>query len=214
MTPQPQVVQEPKQSNILWWVSLEVLGLIFLFALIPHTTGHPPPSPRHASANQLQQIGLALQNYAARHGDLPPLAIYDDQGRAMHSWRVLILQELEEVALYEAYDFEKPWDHPENLKVAQRMPAFYQSPYTAPPGTTTYARLLGEGVPLLIDHHTRPVPWTQPVDTSPESVLQDWDQLLATPQGGFFVVNEVGWLAFMTPNHNRTEVEEALFPGK
>ncbi len=34
-SPPAQVVQEPKQSYILWWVSLEVLGLIFLFALIP-----------------------------------------------------------------------------------------------------------------------------------------------------------------------------------
>ncbi|MEX1039303.1 MAG: hypothetical protein WDZ51_01645 [Pirellulaceae bacterium] len=61
---QSQVVQEPKQSNILWWVSLEVLGLIFLFALIPHTTIHPERSPRTVSANNLKQIALALRTYA------------------------------------------------------------------------------------------------------------------------------------------------------
>lgn len=37
------------------------------------------------------QISLALNNYADKHGSLPPPFIADEQGRPMHSWRVLIL---------------------------------------------------------------------------------------------------------------------------
>lgn len=81
------------------------------------------------SMNDLRQIGLGILHYSTNRpdGKFPPAYLADDEGRPMHSWRVLILRELEEEALYEAYDFEKPWDHPENLKVAQRMPVLYQS---------------------------------------------------------------------------------------
>ena len=43
-----------------------------------------------ASANGLQQIKLALENYRQANGCYPPQYLADKFGRPMHSWRVLI----------------------------------------------------------------------------------------------------------------------------
>ena len=45
--------------------------------------------------SNLKQIGLALLNYEQTNGRLPPAAVADKQGKAMHSWRTLILPYLE-----------------------------------------------------------------------------------------------------------------------
>ena len=64
--------------------------------------------------NNLKQIGLALAEYEAANGRLPPAAVFDKQGKAMHSWRTLILPYLERPDLYQAYNFREPWDGTNN----------------------------------------------------------------------------------------------------
>jgi hypothetical protein len=45
--------------------------------------------------NNLKQIGLAMHNYHDAHGCFPPAYIPDENGKPMHSWRVLLLPYLE-----------------------------------------------------------------------------------------------------------------------
>jgi hypothetical protein len=54
--------------------------------------------PRAVCANNLKQIGLGILNYESYHGFLPPPYLANDQGRPIHSWRVLILPFVEEQA--------------------------------------------------------------------------------------------------------------------
>jgi prepilin-type processing-associated H-X9-DG protein len=100
---------------------------------------------RSQSANNLKMIGVALHNYAEVHGTLPPAYLPDDQGRPMHSWRVLILPYVGEDALYRQYNFDEPWDGPGNSSLLGRMPAVYASPNAGadPPGTTHYMVVQG-----------------------------------------------------------------------
>jgi len=70
-------------------------------------------------SGHLCQISLALHNYHDVFGCFPPAYIADSRGRPMHSWRVLILPFMEQVALYNAYHFEEPWDGPNNRKLAR-----------------------------------------------------------------------------------------------
>jgi hypothetical protein len=44
----------------------------------------------------------------------------------MHSWRVLILPYLEHRKLYDAYDFNEPWDGLKNRKLWDKMPDVYR----------------------------------------------------------------------------------------
>lgn len=43
----------------------------------------------------------------------------------MQSWRVLLLPFLVEIALSQLYDFEEPWNGPNDIRLAERMPSIY-----------------------------------------------------------------------------------------
>ena len=97
--------------------------------------------------NNLKQIALALHTYHDAFGTFPPAYIADENGRPMHSWRVLILPYLDETPLYKSYDFTKPWDAPENARVLNQMPEVFRCPSDedAPANATSYAGVFGPG---------------------------------------------------------------------
>lgn len=151
------------------------------------------------SQNNLRQISLALTHYQGTHGTFPPVYIPDEDGKPMHSWRVLILQELERMDLHALYDFDLPWDHPTNLAVAAQLPSVFSSPYFsehADEGLTTYLAASAMGASgneadrriLVIEVFDKPVPWTQPVDISPEEIMASVEQMKENKKRGFHLV--------------------------
>lgn len=101
---------------------------------------------RLQSQRNIERIASALNAYAADHGTYPPPAIGRPDGTLMHSWRVLILPYLGEKQLFNAYDFDQPWDAPANLELTHRMPAVYRS--SASPlysGDAAYYLITGPG---------------------------------------------------------------------
>jgi beta-lactamase regulating signal transducer with metallopeptidase domain len=101
-----------------------------------------------------------------------------------HSWRVAILPYMEQMALYEQYQFDEPWDSEANLKVLAQMPGVFRSPHDEPSSTnTSYFVFTGpetlfageEGTQLrevrdgtartlMLVETKQPVPWTKPED--------------------------------------------------
>ena len=76
-----------------------------------------------------QRIASAMLKYEATNGHLPPAYTVDENGRLLHSWRVLILPFLEEMEIYDQIDLTKPWNDPANLAVTQgKMPDVYRCP--------------------------------------------------------------------------------------
>ena len=104
-----------------------------------------PPAKRSICNNNLKQIGLALQNYADVYGCFPPAYVTDAAGKPIHSWRVLILPFIEQQALYSRYNFNEPWDGPNNSLLAKEMPSVFRCPANkANPGTLTdYVAIVG-----------------------------------------------------------------------
>lgn len=130
--------------------ALLVCGVGFLFFVRLSSSVPPPlPAPSTVSSsecrNNLKWIGLAMQLYYEEHGTFPPAYVADEDGKPMHSWRALLLPYLEEESLCDAYDFDKPWDDPANLALAERMPDVYRCP--ADPeddgSTTSYVIIVG-----------------------------------------------------------------------
>lgn len=78
---------------------------------------------------------MAVANYHEHFGCYPPPSVAGPDGRPWHSWRVLILPYLEHSTLYQAYDFDQPWDGPHNRKLAGRMPTVYAFPGSERPGS-------------------------------------------------------------------------------
>ena len=68
-------------------------------------------------------LRIALHNYHVEHGVYPPRYITDENGKPMHSWRILILKYIDE-DLYNRYNFDEPWNGPNNRKIADAMSAF------------------------------------------------------------------------------------------
>jgi prepilin-type processing-associated H-X9-DG protein len=115
--------------------------------LLPAVQQAREAARRSMCKNNLKQIGLALHNYHDRYGTFPPAYIADANGKPMHSWRVLILQQLDRDDLYRQYNFAEPWDGPNNSRLLSQMPTVYACPsHGAVPGetTTAYAAAIGD----------------------------------------------------------------------
>ena len=188
-----------------------LLSVVSLLCLVPAATfglyhGYGwvrGESARQQSRNNLKQMAIAMHSYHDANGVLPP-AQYVPAGmgvpvppgvpdtRPKASWRVLILPYIDEGNLYSMYNFNEPWDGPNNSKLLTMMPKVYQLPgdTTAPPGHTYYqvfvsspsanphalfstdpnerisiARIPdGTSNTLMIVEAAKPVPWTKPDD--------------------------------------------------
>ena len=122
------------------------LLLLLLVALLLPAFEHAGPAARRAACqNHLKQLGLALHNYHDVYGCFPPAIVYDEDGRPMHSWRVLILPYIEEQPLYDQYRFDEPWDGPNNRKLAGRSLSIFRCPETEDPKSTMtdYVAVIG-----------------------------------------------------------------------
>ena len=119
----------------------------------------PPPVPVAAPmpvaevpagtscAGNLRRIGVAMQAYHQQYGCFPPAHIADEDGKPMHSWRVLLLPFLGQQALYDEYDFEEPWNGPNNQMVADTVISMYRCPTNAGSDAfeTNYVMIVGPG---------------------------------------------------------------------
>lgn len=127
---------------------------ILVALLLPAVQAAREAARRTTCKNNLRQIALAMQNYHDANNCLPPAFVADKDGRPMHSWRVLILPYMEEANLYDQYNFDEPWDSPNNLRVAEHMPHIYGCPSDPKLGTTTdYMVIVGKETPF---HGSKP----------------------------------------------------------
>ncbi|MGD9128236.1 MAG: DUF1559 domain-containing protein [Planctomycetia bacterium] len=147
----------------------------------------------------MKQLGIALYYYESTQGKFPPAFISDESGRPMHSWRVLLMPYIESNDFYDTYDFEKPWDSPENRKIFEKYTPMHiyhcpsdSSPRSWKSGATSYVAVLGEdtfwrpdgtprkaeeitkgvsNTPVLIEIDNSGIPWGEPRDVKLDDFL-------------------------------------------
>lgn len=97
--------------------------------------------------DNMKLIAKALNAYADRHGTYPPPIVFDEKGKPLYSWRVLILPFLGYETLYESFQLDQPHDSANNLQCLMRMPVEFASPSSdALSGhQTNYALIVGPG---------------------------------------------------------------------
>ena len=115
-----------RRITIIAIIVLAIFG--FLLALLMPREGRGPVPPRVICSHNLGRIALAMHNYHNAYGCFPPACITDEDGRPMHSWRVLLLPFLEQAPLHDLYDFDEPWDGPNNRKLAGDPLAIFNCP--------------------------------------------------------------------------------------
>ncbi|MHB1561171.1 MAG: DUF1559 family PulG-like putative transporter [Isosphaeraceae bacterium] len=154
---------------------------------------------RAQSVNNLKQIGLAFHNYHSAMNHFPAAVNRGGKNKNIpYSWRVAILPYIEQQALYNQYNFDEPWDGPNNRKLIEKIPVVYAYPNPdGPPlskGHTSYfvftgpSTAVGAGGDPQIQNFTdgtsntiltveakREIPWTKPEDIpfDPEQPLPE-----------------------------------------
>jgi hypothetical protein len=171
---------------------------VLVALLLPAVQSARQAARRMSSSNNLKMLGLAMHNYHDAYRYFPS-DITDPDGKPLLSWRVAILPFVEELALYDQFKKDEPWDSPHNLALLEKMPAVFNHPgMNTKPGTTVYQRPVGEG---FLNPHEKlrfaqisdgtsntimgletlaqdAVPWTKPADISldddnPVALLDD-----------------------------------------
>jgi len=121
------------------------LVALFVFSMRSSVEAARGAARRAQCSNHLKQIALAMVNYESTYRCFPPAYTTDENGKPMHSWRVLILPFLEQRALYDRYRLDEPWNSPHNRALADLMPRVYRCPSdtTGSPYQTSYAVIVG-----------------------------------------------------------------------
>ncbi len=148
--------ERAKKSPISLVTVVTVLGIgvVVVALLLPSVRSAREPARRTQCMNNLHNIALALHNYEAAYGALPPAYTVDANGKPLHSWRTLILPYLDEKRVYEKIDLSKSWDDPVNAEAAKTVLSIYHCPSDlSPPNYTTYfASVAPNGCFRLTDH--------------------------------------------------------------
>ena len=138
-------------------VVVAVVGIL-LAMLLPSVRVTPEAGHRTVCLNHIKQLSLAMLNYEIANGHLPPAYIADENGKPMHSWRVLILPYIDEQDLYKRYSFDEPWDGPSNSKLHDEIVDVYRCPndldFGNPVNGCSYAVVTGKGTAFDGDQET------------------------------------------------------------
>jgi len=156
------------------------------------------PGARRECRNNLKQIGIALHNYHDVHGTFPPAYVADENGKPMHSWRVLILPYLDQKPLYDRYRFDEPWNSPHNRRLASHMPDVFRCPSAKADAPMTHYVTLRSGetmfpgteairfadIPdgtsntvMVVEYAGEPVNWMAPDDVQAEDFVKSMQRL-------------------------------------
>ncbi len=139
------------QRGVTRWelVLLGVLAVIAGYLLFPRLQQPMDGDwPRRHCQNNLKNFGLALHNYHERYASFPPAVVLDEHGNRLHSWRTILLPDLDATPLYTQYRFDEPWNSPHNRHVASgaqvlRNMAQCRAPSPASASQTNYLAVVG-----------------------------------------------------------------------
>ena len=80
-----------------------------------------------SSERKLSQLYLGVSGYESLYDQFPNLAIFNDEGTALLSWRVQILPFIGMGSLYEKFNLDEAWNSPHNLTLLDQMPDVFES---------------------------------------------------------------------------------------
>jgi len=132
------------------WFLVGLAGLVIgVWLCLPTLGPHVSSARRLQCGNHLKDIAAALDAYHTAKGTFPPAYLADSNGRPIHSWRVLILPYLGRNDLYARYNFNEPWNGPNNRKLLAEMPHEFGCPSEPGPMSgrteTSYLAVVGPG---------------------------------------------------------------------
>ena len=140
----------PRLVKLLAYIGI-IGGFIVFVLLFPMIPTAREAARRMQCANNMRQIMLAFHNYHDKYGHFPPAYTADENGKPLHSWRVLILPYIEQQGLYDQIRLDEPWDSEHNRQFHSEAPYIFQCRSGDPresvlvpvPSGTTYSIVYG-----------------------------------------------------------------------
>lgn len=109
-------------------VVIAIIGVLVAL-LLPAVQQAREAARRTSCKNNIRQIGLALHTYHSALRTFPPGVLgtsgSTSRNHPLHTWQTMVLNRLEQSALYDAYDFNVRFDHSRNADaVVARVPVY------------------------------------------------------------------------------------------
>jgi hypothetical protein len=115
-------------QTVISAILLLAMGITGIGLLLPAVYRAREEAYRMQCSGHLKHLSLAFYNYADKYRCFPPAIMADKNGKPMHSWRVLILPFLEDTDLYNQYNFNEPWNGPNNRKLLEKKNPYFTCP--------------------------------------------------------------------------------------
>lgn len=187
-------------------MSTTMLALLFAFATQCILRAR---NAARDSADQsvMNRTIAALFNYYHDHGHFPPAYTVDENGKRLHSWRVLLLPYLEEDAIYRQIRLDEPWNSAHNTAISRIVPGEYQfhsgrtggilaftGQKTAFPGSSV-SKAEGSRENILLFALVKDIEfnWMEPIDISVDGVPEPTEDRDFTTEAIRHYVTNVGF---------------------
>jgi len=138
-------IWKPGQSPPLQrhFTNLTIITVVYVALsalIIPAISAAREAARRVQCSSNIKNIGFAFHNYHDEYKCFPPAYTVDENGKPLHSWRVLILphfniKEYEE--LYDQIRLDEPWNSEHNRQFHDIVISVYQCPTSQRNGITT-----------------------------------------------------------------------------
>lgn len=134
-----------------------ILGTLVSLSL-PAVQSARESARRSSCSSNLRQMGLAVASYEAARRTFP--AGNEAHTGRNHAWSSFVLPYLEEAATAGRMNYALPWNHDQNINVADTVISVYLCPSGIEnyPGKQDYGGVLGTAV-LPSESDTRPAGW-------------------------------------------------------
>ena len=107
--------------------------------------------------NNMKQIGLAFHNYHDTFNHFPAAngdGVFGEAKKTGLSWRVHLLPFIEQLALYQQFNFDEAWDSPHNKALIEQMPDIFKVEGVDKPGYTSIHVFTGDNTGMGSDDGT------------------------------------------------------------
>lgn len=209
-------------------IVFSVIGLL-LALLLPAPRRVGDSGRRERCRNNVRQLALALNLYYDQYKTFPPAYSVDAHGKALHSWRTLILPFLDEKKLYDSIDLTKPWNAPVNAVARYHLVSAYRCPSADLHRKTSYLAVISptgifqpgksrslseitdgsDKTLLLVEVDPKyAVEWMSPNDATEEIILKRGENPERTHphMGGAHAVLADGTVRFLSEDMSRKDL--------
>ncbi len=139
---------------------LAVIGILGILVglTLPAVQSVREAARRSACSSNLRQMGVAIASHESARRMFP--AGNDALNGRNHAWSSFILPYLEDAGLAGRFNYAVPWNHSQNLDLADTVVPIYLCPsgIVRYPGKQDYGGVLGSAV-TLNENDTRPAGW-------------------------------------------------------